>query len=177
MKVANSQAQILWNCERPLPDCNDEGEFLIPDVNIQHTQSTPAVCTHMHLCTHTHTSVHGHLFVRMWLSWIRCAHMTASVKCGFGWQRKEGLYLWSSKSLHATALRGENAKLACHGLVKMSFPYVWRAGSVFSSKKICSLAISMAPAILLFFFQQHILQLNFLLFWDEGLWWWWWWWW
>ena len=133
---------------------NDEGEFLIPDVNIQHTQSTPAVCTHIHLYTHTHTSVHGHLFVRMWLSWIRCAHMTASVKCGFGWQRKEGLYLWNSKSLHATALRGENAKLACHGLVEMSFPYVWRAGSVFSSKKICSLAISMAPAILLFFFNN-----------------------
>lgn len=54
--------------------------------------------------------------------------------------------------MHATALRGENAKLACHSLVEMSFPYVWRTGSIFSYKKICSFAISMAPAILFFLF-------------------------
>ena len=88
-----------------------------------------------HLCTqsntHTHTWVHSYLFVRMWLSWVQCAHMTASVKCEFGWQRKESLYLWNSKRLHATALRGENVKLACHSVVEISFPCVWRTGFIF----------------------------------------------
>lgn len=83
-----------------------------------------------------------------------------SVKCGFGWQRKESLYLWNSKRLHATALRGENAKLACHSLVQMSFPYVWKTGSIFSYKKNL-LAISLAPAKL--FFQQHISAVEFPL--------------
>lgn len=113
--------------------------------------------------TLTHTSAHGYLFVRMWLSRVQCSHMTASVKCGFVWQRKESLYLWNSKRLHATALRGENAKLACHSLVEMSFPYVWRTGSIFSYKKICSFAISTAPAIFIFFSRQHISAVEFPL--------------
>lgn len=91
--------------------------------------------------------------------------MTWSVKCGFGWQRKESLYLSNSKRLHATAPRVQNAKLACHGLVEMSFPYVWRSGSIFSCKKISSFAISMAPALLfVFFFQQHIAAVEFPFF-------------
>lgn len=130
------------------------------------------LCPHLLLVrtlihSHTHTSVHGYLFVHMWISWVQCVHMTASVKCGFGWQRKESLYLWNSTRLHATALRGENAKLACHSLVEMSFPYVCRTGSIFSyKKKISSFAISMAPAILslsFFFFQQHISAVEFPL--------------
>ena len=99
---------------------------------------------------------------------FQCAHMTVSVKCGFGWQRKESLYLQNSKRLHATALRGENAKLACHSLVEMSFPCVWWTGSIFSYKKICSFAISMAPARLSLFFNNALLQLNFLFFLGRG---------
>lgn len=117
--------------------------------------------------TLTHTSVHGYLCVRIWLSWVQSAHMTASVKCGFGWQRKESLYLWNSKRLHAIALRGENAKLACHSLIEMSFPYVWSTGSIFSCKKknlfLCNFH---GPCFTLsfFFFNNTLLQLNFLLF-------------
>lgn len=97
--------------------------------------------------------------------------MTSSVKCGFGWQRKESLYLSNSKRLHATAPRGENAKLACHGLVEMSFPCVWRRGSIFSCKKISSFAISMAPALLFVFFSAThcCCWISFFLGGDEGV--------
>lgn len=128
---------------------------------MQHTPSTPVTCTHIQRLTHT--SVYGYLFVRMWFSWVQCGHMTARVKCGFGWQRKESLYLWNSKRLHATALRGENAKLACHSLVEMSFPYVWRTGSIFSFKKK-SVPLQFPWPLLYSLFNNTFLQLNFLFF-------------
>lgn len=53
------------------------------------------------------------------------------------WMPEKGsLYLWNSKHLHAISLRGEHAKLACHSLVEMSFPYVWRTGSIFSHQSL-----------------------------------------
>lgn len=100
----------------------------------------------------------------MWLSWVQCAYVTPSVKCGFGWQRKESLYLWNSKRLHATALRGENAKLACHSLVEMSFPYVWRTESIFSFKKKNQFLYNFhGPCYFFFFFKQHISAVEFPL--------------
>lgn len=53
------------------------------------------------------------------------------------WMPEKGsLYLRKSKHLHAISLRGEHAKLACHSLVEMSFPYVWRTGSIFSYQSL-----------------------------------------
>jgi len=136
--------------------------------------STPAACNHTHtqIQTHTHTSVHGHLFVGLQHSWV---HMTASVKCGFGWQRKESLYLWKSKRLHAIAPRGENAKIACHSLVEMSFPYVWRTGSIFSCNKKKTVPLQFPWPMLYSFFlfsflgcNNTLLQLNFLFFLEWG---------
>lgn len=174
-KVANSQAETIWNCKRPGPGCTPQWLARVPHTWCQHSKlpSTPAACTHTH--TLTHTSVHGYLFVRMWLSWVQCAHMTASVKCGFGWQRKESLYLWNCKRLHATALRGGE----CQTCVPQS---CWNVFSLclenwvrFQLQKNLFLCNFHGPCYTIFFFFFSTTDLCSWIsssFWDEGVWWW-----
>lgn len=169
----NCQGELLCNCKRlNLVICQKSSSYLVSTCTT--VLSSPAACIPTRMLTRTFSVFFKRFFVGMWLSWVQCGHMTASVKCEFGWQRKESLYLWNSKHLHAKALRGENAELACHSLIEMSFSYVWRIGSIFSYKYLFLLQVPWPLLYSLFFFFfffcQHFPAVEFSILWDEGSW-------
>lgn len=66
-------------------------ETEVVDGKCEHSEGEFLISIYAHLCANR--TLCPCLFVCMCLSWVQPALMTASVKWGFGWQRKESLYL------------------------------------------------------------------------------------